>query len=217
MWCATSPALDGMGASIARTSTSESRSPRTPRRHAACVRGSWPPISPPASGPGAKAGPGYDSRMTMTAPKKPVFAHAPATIRLGDLEVRRLGFGAMRLPGQGRLGRARRSGARARGPAPRGRAGHQLHRHRLVLRPARRQPAHRRGAAPVSARSGDRHEARRQAPARQGLGAVLPPRGAPRRAARTDLRALRLERLDVVHLRYMARPRRCRSSSRSTR
>ena len=28
------------------------------------------------------------------------FAHAPATIRLGDLEVRRLGYGAMRLPGK---------------------------------------------------------------------------------------------------------------------
>jgi aryl-alcohol dehydrogenase-like predicted oxidoreductase len=29
----------------------------------------------------------------------PVFAHAPSTIRLGDLEVVRLGYGAMRLPG----------------------------------------------------------------------------------------------------------------------
>ena len=29
------------------------------------------------------------------------FAHGPETIRLGDLEVRRLGFGAMRLPGPG--------------------------------------------------------------------------------------------------------------------
>ena len=29
------------------------------------------------------------------------FAHTPDTIRLGDLEVRRLGFGAMRLPGPG--------------------------------------------------------------------------------------------------------------------
>ncbi|HEY5923409.1 MAG TPA: aldo/keto reductase [Kofleriaceae bacterium] len=28
------------------------------------------------------------------------FAHGPATIKLGDLEVRRLGFGAMRLPGK---------------------------------------------------------------------------------------------------------------------
>jgi aryl-alcohol dehydrogenase-like predicted oxidoreductase len=28
------------------------------------------------------------------------FAHAPATIRLGDLEVRRMGYGAMRLPGK---------------------------------------------------------------------------------------------------------------------
>jgi aryl-alcohol dehydrogenase-like predicted oxidoreductase len=29
------------------------------------------------------------------------FAHGPSTIRLGDLEVRRLGYGAMRLPGEG--------------------------------------------------------------------------------------------------------------------
>lgn len=34
--------------------------------------------------------------MTSSRP----FAHAPTTIRLGDLEVRRLGFGAMRLPGK---------------------------------------------------------------------------------------------------------------------
>jgi pyridoxine 4-dehydrogenase len=37
--------------------------------------------------------------MTMTIRKPADFAHAPATIRLGDLEVVRLGFGAMRLPG----------------------------------------------------------------------------------------------------------------------
>jgi aryl-alcohol dehydrogenase-like predicted oxidoreductase len=36
--------------------------------------------------------------MTMTQAKT-AFAHDPATIRLGDLEVVRLGFGAMRLPG----------------------------------------------------------------------------------------------------------------------
>jgi aryl-alcohol dehydrogenase-like predicted oxidoreductase len=35
--------------------------------------------------------------MSMTTP--PSFAHGPATIRLGELEVVRLGFGAMRLPG----------------------------------------------------------------------------------------------------------------------
>jgi pyridoxine 4-dehydrogenase len=35
----------------------------------------------------------------MTTQQPPDFAHAPATIRLGDLEVVRLGFGAMRLPG----------------------------------------------------------------------------------------------------------------------
>jgi aryl-alcohol dehydrogenase-like predicted oxidoreductase len=35
----------------------------------------------------------------MTTSQAPAFAHGPATIRLGDLEVVRLGFGAMRLPG----------------------------------------------------------------------------------------------------------------------
>ncbi len=35
----------------------------------------------------------------MTTQKPPVFAHAPSTVRLGDLEVVRLGYGAMRLPG----------------------------------------------------------------------------------------------------------------------
>ena len=32
-------------------------------------------------------------------PQPPAFAHSPALIRLGDLEVARLGYGAMRLPG----------------------------------------------------------------------------------------------------------------------
>jgi pyridoxine 4-dehydrogenase len=35
----------------------------------------------------------------MTTQQTPAFAHGPATIRLGDLEVVRLGYGAMRLPG----------------------------------------------------------------------------------------------------------------------
>jgi pyridoxine 4-dehydrogenase len=35
----------------------------------------------------------------MTTNPAPAFAHSPSTIRLGDLEVIRLGFGAMRLPG----------------------------------------------------------------------------------------------------------------------
>jgi aryl-alcohol dehydrogenase-like predicted oxidoreductase len=35
----------------------------------------------------------------MTTRQPPAFAHGPATIRLGDFEVVRLGFGAMRLPG----------------------------------------------------------------------------------------------------------------------
>jgi pyridoxine 4-dehydrogenase len=39
------------------------------------------------------------SERTMTTDDRPAFAHTPSTIRLGDLEVVRLGFGAMRLPG----------------------------------------------------------------------------------------------------------------------
>src|SRR5450432_1500705 len=35
----------------------------------------------------------------MTNPSPPAFAHPPSTLRLGDLEVVRLGYGAMRLPG----------------------------------------------------------------------------------------------------------------------
>jgi len=38
--------------------------------------------------------------MSNEPAAKNSFAHAPETIRLGDLEVRRLGFGAMRLPGK---------------------------------------------------------------------------------------------------------------------
>jgi pyridoxine 4-dehydrogenase len=37
--------------------------------------------------------------MTTANPEQPSFRVQPATIRLGDLEVRRLGFGTMRLPG----------------------------------------------------------------------------------------------------------------------
>jgi len=38
-------------------------------------------------------------KTSKTTPTSPAFAHGPSTILLGDLEVVRLGFGAMRLPG----------------------------------------------------------------------------------------------------------------------
>ena len=38
--------------------------------------------------------------MNVTPSPEHALAHPPSTIRLGDLEVRRLGFGAMRLPGK---------------------------------------------------------------------------------------------------------------------
>ena len=41
----------------------------------------------------------YPPRMDKST-RSDGHAHAPATIRLGDLEVQRLGYGAMRLPGR---------------------------------------------------------------------------------------------------------------------
>lgn len=38
--------------------------------------------------------------MTEPTTSQHAFGHAPSTIRIGDLEVRRLGYGAMRLPGE---------------------------------------------------------------------------------------------------------------------
>jgi aryl-alcohol dehydrogenase-like predicted oxidoreductase len=49
-------------------------------------------VAPPENNPL-----GYDFLMNEQRPA--AFAHAPSTIRLGDLEVVRLGYGAMRLPG----------------------------------------------------------------------------------------------------------------------
>jgi aryl-alcohol dehydrogenase-like predicted oxidoreductase len=130
------------------------------------------------------------------------YAHAPATIRLGDLEVQRLGYGAMRLPGKDVWGepddpeRARRVLRRAvelginlvdtawyYGP---------LVANRLIAEALHPYP---KGLVIACKLGGKR----------------LPDKGwAPfarpeelRTGAEEDLRTLRLERLDVVHLRYM--------------
>jgi pyridoxine 4-dehydrogenase len=130
------------------------------------------------------------------------YAHPPATIRLGDLEVQRLGYGAMRLPGPEVWGepddpeRARRVLRRAvelgvnfidtawfYGP---------FVSNRLIAEALHPYP---RDLVIATKLGGKR----------------LPDKGwAPfarpeelRRGAEDDLRTLRLERLDVVHLRFM--------------
>lgn len=130
------------------------------------------------------------------------FAHAPATLRLGDLEVRRLGYGAMRLPGKEVWGEPDDpAGARAvlrravelgvnfidtawfYGP---------LVANRLIAEALHPYPSD----LVIATKLG---------------GKRLPDRGwAPaarpeelRAGAEEDLRTLRLERLDVVHLRYI--------------
>lgn len=130
------------------------------------------------------------------------FAHAPATIRLGDLEVRRLGYGAMRLPGKDVWGepddpnRARQVLRRAvelginfidtawyYGP---------LVSNRLIAEALHPYP---RDLVIATKLGGKRLPDKGWAPA-------LRPEEL-RNGVEEDLRTLRLERLDVVHLRHM--------------
>jgi aryl-alcohol dehydrogenase-like predicted oxidoreductase len=130
------------------------------------------------------------------------FAHRPATLRLGDLEVQRLGFGAMRLPGKDVWGepddpdRARKVLRRAvdlginfidtawyYGP---------LVANRLVFEALHPYP---RDLVIATKLGGKRLPDKSWAPA-------LRPEEL-RRGAEEDLRTLHLERLDVVHLRFI--------------
>jgi aryl-alcohol dehydrogenase-like predicted oxidoreductase len=130
------------------------------------------------------------------------FANAPATVRLGDLEVQRIGYGAMRLPGKDVWGepddpeRARKVLRRAvelginfidtawyYGP---------LVANRLIAEALHPYP---RDLVIATKLGGKRLPNKGWAPA-------LRPEEL-RAGAEDDLRTLRLERLDVVHLRYM--------------
>jgi pyridoxine 4-dehydrogenase len=130
------------------------------------------------------------------------YAHAPATIRLGDLEVQRMGYGAMRLPGEDVWGepedpaRARQVLRRAvelginfidtawyYGP---------LVANRLIAEALHPYP---RDLVIATKLGGKRLPNKGWAPA------VRPEE--LRQGAEEDLRSLRLERLDVVHLRCM--------------
>src|SRR4029077_3402027 len=131
------------------------------------------------------------------------FAHPPATIRLGDLEVRRIGYGAMRLPGKDVWGdpddpaRARQVLRRAvelginfidtawyYGP---------LVANRLITEALHPYP---RDLVIATKLGGKRLPDKGWAPA-------LRPEEL-RQGVEEALRTLRLERLDVVHLRHMA-------------
>jgi aryl-alcohol dehydrogenase-like predicted oxidoreductase len=131
------------------------------------------------------------------------FGHAPTTIRLGDLEVCRLGYGAMRLPGKEVWGepddpeRARKVLRRAvelginlidtawyYGP---------LVANRLIVEALHPYP---RDLVIATKLGGKRLP-------NKGWAAAIRPEEL-RKGAEEDLRTLRLERLDVVHLRYIA-------------
>jgi aryl-alcohol dehydrogenase-like predicted oxidoreductase len=129
-------------------------------------------------------------------------AHAPATIRLGDLEVQRLGYGAMRLPGKDVWGEPD-DPAQAR----------QLLRRAVELGIDFIDTAWFYGPLVANRLIAEAlHPYPRNLVIATKLGAKrLPNKGwAPalrpeelRMGAEEDLRSLRLERLDVVHLRHM--------------
>jgi len=139
----------------------------------------------------------------MNAPRRSEgHAVAPATVRLGDLEVARMGYGAMRLPGKGVWGepedpaRARRVLRRAvelginfidtawyYGP---------LVANRLIAEALHPYPRH----LVIATKLGGKRLPD------QGWAPALRPEEL-RKGAEDDLGTLRLERLDVVHLRHM--------------
>ena len=139
----------------------------------------------------------------MNAPtRRDGYAHLPATVRLGDLEVQRLGYGAMRLPGKDVWGepddpdRARKVLRRAvdlginfidtawfYGP---------FVAHRLIFEALHPYP---RDLVIATKLGGKRLPDK-------GWGPAARPEEL-RRGAEDDLRMLHVERLDVVHLRFM--------------
>ncbi|MDQ3370465.1 MAG: aldo/keto reductase [Myxococcota bacterium] len=133
------------------------------------------------------------------------FAHGPDTIRLGDLEVRRFGFGAMRLPGKGVWGEPEE-------PA----TAHAVLRraielgvnlidtawyygpyvaNRLIVEALHPYPSDLVIATKVGARRPDD---------RTWVPALRP--AELRAGVEDDLRTLRLEQLPIVHLRWMDQP-----------
>ena len=135
----------------------------------------------------------------------PRFAHGPETIRIGDFEVRRLGYGAMRLPGKDVWGE----------PDDRAAAHAVLRRavelgvnlidtawyygpyvsNRLIVEALHPYPSDLVIATKLGAR---------RLPDRSWVPALRPEE--LRAGAEEDLRALRLEQLPVVHLRWLDQP-----------
>ena len=125
------------------------------------------------------------------------------TFALGDREreASRLRRDAARRTRRVRTAEGSRRGDRgvARGGGERRRS----HRHQRLLRPARHQPDHPRGAPSLSARPVDRHQARRACAATTASWLRPSRRRNSTSAVHDNLRNLGVEALDVVNLRIM--------------
>src|SRR5262245_42468357 len=184
---ASSTGTSGASSASRRASTAGASSP--PSEHANIAQAAQPPAR-------------HHRRMNEPA-RTDGHAHAPATIKLGDLEVQRMGYGAMRLPGKDVWGdpddpaRARRVLKRAvelginfidtawyYGP---------LVANRLIAEALHPYPKD----LVIATKLGGK-----RLPDKGWAGALRPDE--LRKGAEEDLRTLRRERLDVVHLRYAA-------------
>ena len=137
----------------------------------------------------------------MTATNPP--AAQAGSYRIGDLDLNRIGYGAMQLAGPGVFGPPRDRAAAIERAAYRGRAGRQPHRHGRRLRPVRHQRDHPGGALPVRRHV---HIVTKVGIVRDEQGGWLPGNSPQslREQVHDNLRRLGLDVLDVVNLRTLA-------------
>ena len=147
----------------------------------ACPVGPYCLIVPRPQGPAALHS--MQERVIMADRPAPPLESGTFTIG-GDLPVHRLGFGAMRITGEGIWGPPGGSRRGHPGPPPVPRAGHRLHRHRRLLRARGQRAPDRRGAVSVSRGPGDRHQGRAPAAGSRPVARGRPARVSPRAGAR---------------------------------
>ena len=160
-------------------------------RHAAASKSGSGPFRPGAHD--CASFPDIEAAHTAAAPgvrvpcppwALPMAPAPPRTLRIGgDLEVNRLGFGAMRLTGAA-SGESPPIRTSARGPAASAGAGRKPDRHGRLLRAGRERVLDRRGPPPLSERARDRHEGRAHPRGPQPLGARMAARSICERRAR---------------------------------
>ena len=119
-----------------------------------------------------------------------------------SLTVQRIGYGAMQLAGPGVWGPPKDPDGAVAVLREAVAAGVEPYRHLRLLRPARHQPDHPAGPAPVPGGAGDRHQARRPPPPDGSWQPAISPEDLTA-GVHDNLRNLGLDALDIVNYRAM--------------